>query len=182
MCSAHITSHGPLVISSSKDLCSQGNLFHNAFLKKWFSFFWFLGRACWGVGERLHLCFFFNHKPAGVFLFKRKFCKSNIVICEPVKWASASGSLGGEYMPRGWNPSFVNAAVRLEEPARVSWVQQGERAGSCFPQEGRCKPFCCKWREAANPVVAMIFLRQGRFSITATVCCSIVVSRGTCQF
>lgn len=143
---------------------------------------WFLGRACWGVGERLHLCFFFNHKPAGVFLFKRKFCKSNIVICEPVKWASASGSLGGEYMPRGWNPSFVNAAVRLEEPARVSWVQQGERAGSCFPQEGRCKPFCCKWREAANPVVAMIFLRQGRFSITATVCCSIVVSRGTCQF
>lgn len=147
----------------------------------YFFFFWGQGMLG-GGGEATFVFFFFNHKPAGVFLFKRKFCKSNIVICEPVKWASASGCLGGENMPRGWNPSFVNAAVRLEEPARVSWVQQGERVGSCFPLEGRCKPFCFKWREAANPVVAMIFFRRGRFSITATVCCSIVVSRGTCQF
>lgn len=146
----------------------------------------FFGAGCVGGVERGYIYFFFNHKPAGVFLFKRKFCKSNIVICEPVKWASASGCLGGENMPRGWNPSFVNAAVRLEEPARVSWVQQGERAGSCSPQEGRCKPFCCKWREASNPVVATIFFRQGRFSNAATVCCSVLFHREekkkTCQF
>lgn len=69
-----------LVIFSSKDLCSQGNLFHHAF------FFRGEGGCIWFLSTNLQR----------VFFSKENFVNQNVIICEPVKRTSASGCLGGE--------------------------------------------------------------------------------------
>lgn len=111
-------------------------------------------------GEGGCICFL-SKNLQWVFFLKENFVNQNIIIiiCEPVKWTSAAGCLGGENMKCRWNASFVSAAA---EGASAGWDGCSKKSalGAAPLQEGSHLCSAARQGKAPNPLVAKICLEQ----------------------